>query len=196
MPLPVALNRVPYRIGHGYDLHRLEPRPPEGRGRLLILGGIQFDDHPSGPISHSDGDAVLHAITDAILGALGEPDIGQLFPDNDPRNEGADSARFVRDAAKRMGESGFELGNLDVTVICERPKLSKRKDDIISNIARLLNCDRRQINLKGKTHEQVDAVGEGRAIEVHAMALLVRAGRKVKAPKPRRAKTRKRKRAL
>jgi len=195
MPSPTQ-HRAPYRIGHGYDLHRLEPKPPEGSGRQLVLGGIQFEDHPSGPISHSDGDAVLHAITDAILGALGEPDIGQLFPDSDARNEGADSARFVRDAAKRMEASGFELGNLDVTVICERPKLSKRKDDIISNVAKLLNCDRRQINLKGKTHEQVDAVGEGRAIEVHAMALLVRVGEKAEAPKRRRAKTRKRKRAL
>jgi 2-C-methyl-D-erythritol 2,4-cyclodiphosphate synthase len=195
MPSP-APYRAPYRIGHGYDLHRLEPRPPVGKGRPLVLGGVRFEDHPSGPISHSDGDAVLHAITDAILGALGEPDIGQLFPDNDSQNESADSSTFLREAVRRMRASGFVLGNLDVTVICEKPKLSRRKDEVVSNIALLLNCDRNQVNLKGKTHEQVDAVGEGRAIEVHAMALLVRAAPMRKTPKRRAAKTPKRKRAL
>jgi len=93
-----------------------------------------------------------------------------------------------------MGASGFELVNLDVTVICEKPKLSRRKDEVVANIAGLLNCDRTQINLKGKTHEQVDAVGEGRAIEVHAIALLVRARTKKKAPKRRTAETVKRRR--
>lgn len=162
-----------FRIGHGYDLHRLEPRPPRGEGRPLVLGGMRIE-HERGPISHSDGDAVCHAVTDAILGALGEPDIGQLFPDNDPRNESADSAVFLREAASRMAARGFALGNLDVTVICERPKLSPHKQAMIANLARLLGCDRAQVNLKGKTHEQVDAVGEGRAVEVHAVVLLVK----------------------
>lgn len=164
----------PIRIGHGYDLHRLEPRPPQGNGRLLILGGVKFESHPAGPISHSDGDAVYHAVTDAILGALAQPDIGQLFPDDDPRNRSADSAIFLREAASRAAACGFVLANLDITVICESPRLSSHKDQIIANLARLLECDRAQINLKGKTHEKVDAVGEGRAIEVHAMALLLR----------------------
>jgi 2-C-methyl-D-erythritol 2,4-cyclodiphosphate synthase len=161
-----------YRIGHGYDLHRLEPRPPQGAGRPLVLGGVRIE-HDRGPISHSDGDAVYHAVTDAILGALGEPDIGQSFPDTDPRHESADSAVFLREAASRMAARGFALGNLDVTVICERPRLAPHKDAMIANLARLLSGDRSHVNLKGKTHEKVDAVGEGRAIEVHAVVLLI-----------------------
>jgi 2-C-methyl-D-erythritol 2,4-cyclodiphosphate synthase len=161
-----------FRIGHGYDLHRLEPRPPKGEGRPLVLGGVRIE-HDRGPISHSDGDAVYHAVTDAILGALGEPDIGQLFPDDDPRHESADSSEFVTEAVRRAAACGFTLGNLDITVICERPKLSPHKEAMIANLARLLGCDRSQVNLKGKTHEKVDAVGEGRAIEVHAVVLLI-----------------------
>lgn len=161
-----------HRIGHGYDLHRLEPRPPAGSGREFILAGVKFPEHPVGPISHSDGDAIYHAVTDAILGALGESDIGQLFPDDDPRHESADSAIFLREAARRMLARGFGVGNIDITVICERPKLSPHKPRMIANIAREIGCHPSHINLKGKTHESVDAVGEGRAVEVHVVALL------------------------
>ena len=161
----------PIRIGHGYDLHRLEARP-RGPGRLLVLCGVRFPDHPVGPVSHSDGDAAYHAITDAILGALGEPDIGQLFPDDDPRHAGADSSVFLREAASRSTQRGFAIGNIDVTIICEQPKLSSHQPQMIANIARTLGCEAARINIKGKTHEQVDAVGEGRAVEVHAVALL------------------------
>jgi 2-C-methyl-D-erythritol 2,4-cyclodiphosphate synthase len=167
------MNPPDMRIGHGYDLHRLEPRPPKGHGRPFVLAGVTFD-HPMGPVSHSDGDAVYHAVTDAILGALGEADIGQQFPDDEARWESADSSVFVREAAKRMAERGYMLGNMDITVICEKPKLGPRKDEMISNIASLLGCDTSRINLKGKTHEKVDAVGEGRAVEVHVVALLVK----------------------
>jgi 2-C-methyl-D-erythritol 2,4-cyclodiphosphate synthase len=160
-----------FRIGHGYDLHRLEPPPPEGRGRPFVLGGIRFD-HPVGPVGHSDGDAVYHAITDALLGALALPDIGQLFPDTDPRWDGEDSRVFLEEAARRVAAAGYTLVNVDVTVICERPKLSPRKADMVANIARLLGVAVDQVNLKGKTHEKVDAVGEGRAVEVHVVALL------------------------
>jgi 2-C-methyl-D-erythritol 2,4-cyclodiphosphate synthase len=162
------------RIGHGYDLHRLEFLPPQGKGRPLVLGGVRFENHPTGPISHSDGDAVFHGVTDAILGALGLPDIGQLFPDNDPKNQSADSAIFMREAAMLMTEHGYRIGNVDITVICETPKLGSHKTAMISNIAALLECDQSQINLKGKTHEKVDAVGEGRALEVHVVALLIK----------------------
>jgi 2-C-methyl-D-erythritol 2,4-cyclodiphosphate synthase len=164
---------APFRIGHGYDLHRLEAPPPVGRGRPFVLGGVRFD-HPVGPVGHSDGDAVYHAVTDAILGALGLPDIGQLFPDNDPRWDGQDSRIFLEEAARRMAEAGYALGNLDVTVICERPKLSPRKGEMIANIASLIGVAPDQVNLKGKTHEKVDAVGEGRAVEVHVVAILHR----------------------
>ena len=111
-------------------------------------------------------------MTDAILGALGLPDIGQLFPDTDPKNESADSAIFLREAVDRMRKAGWEIGNIDCTIICEKPKIGPRRADIVANIARLIGCAADSINVKGKTHEKVDAVGEGRAIEVHVCALL------------------------
>jgi 2-C-methyl-D-erythritol 2,4-cyclodiphosphate synthase len=148
---------------------------------VFILAGVKFPDHPVGPVSHSDGDAVYHAVTDAILGALGnEPggeaggDIGELFPDTDPAHEGADSSIFLREAAHRLQQAGYAIGNIDITVICEQPKLSPHKSQMIANIARALNCPPQRINLKGKTHEKVDAVGEGRAVEAHVVALLER----------------------
>ena len=159
------------RIGHGYDLHRLEPVAPDGPGRPFVLAGVGFD-HPSGPVGHSDGDAVFHAVTDALLGAIGAPDIGQLFPDTDPAHENADSSVFLEAAAKRVTSCGYRVGNLDITVICERPRIGPHKEAMIGNIARLLGCEASRVNLKGKTHEQVDAVGEGRAVEVHCVALL------------------------
>ncbi len=162
----------PVRIGHGYDLHRLEPIAPDGPGRPFILAGVRFD-HLLGPVGHSDGDALYHAVTDAILGALGEPDIGQLFPDDDPRHDAADSAVFLAEAARRMAAAGLQVGNLDGTIICERPKIGPRKAEMIANLATGLGCEVSRVNLKGKTHEGVDAVGEGRAIEVHAVVLLV-----------------------
>lgn len=163
------------RIGHGYDLHRLEPPPPAGAGRPFILAGERFD-HPVGPVGHSDGDAVYHAVTDAILGALGQPDIGQIFPDDDPRWDAADSRVFLLESARRLAEAGLAIVNLDVTVICERPKLSPRKDRMRANIAEALGAPLEAVNLKGKTHERVDAVGEGRAVEVHAVVLLAPRG--------------------
>ena len=129
-------------------------------------------DHDRGPVGHSDGDVLLHAVTDAILGALGLPDIGQLFPDTDPRWEGGDSALFLREAATRMRAAGHEIGNMDMTVICERPKIGPRKTEIVARIAQILECPADRLNLKGKTHEKVDAVGEGRAIEAHVVVLL------------------------
>ena len=163
---------APCRIGHGYDLHRLEPQPPEGEGRPFVLGGLLFD-HPTGPVGHSDGDAVLHAVTDALLGAIGQPDIGQLFPDTDPGHEAANSEVFLAEAVKRVDACGYRLGNLDITIVCERPKIGPRKDELCTNVASMLGCERGQVNLKGKTHEGVDAVGAGLAIEVHAVVLLV-----------------------
>ncbi len=165
---------LPFRIGHGYDLHRLEPPPPRGRGRRFVLAGVTFD-HDRGPVGHSDGDAAYHALTDALLGALGEPDIGQLFADDDPRWDGEDSGIFLAEAVRRMHAHGYRLGNVDMTVICERPKLSPHKNSMVGNLVRHLGCDPSQVNLKGKTHEKVDAVGEGRAVEVHVVALLSRA---------------------
>ncbi len=153
------------RIGHGYDLHRLEPDLP------LIIGGVKLE-HDRGCAAHSDGDVVYHAVTDAILGALGQDDIGQLFPDNDPKWKDADSHIFVQEAVNRMRDAGYTLGNLDITVILERPKLSPHKAAIKQNLANLLACDTSQVNIKGKTHERVDALGENRAIACHGVVLL------------------------
>ena len=155
----------PYRIGHGFDLHRLEP------GRDLVVGGVKLE-HERGAAAHSDGDVVYHAVTDAVLGALGQEDIGQLFPDSDAKWKGADSSVFIEAATDRMREAGYAIGNLDVTVILERPKLGPHKDAIKANLARLLDCDLSQVNLKGKTHEKVDALGENRAMACHAVVLL------------------------
>ncbi|MCA9280920.1 MAG: 2-C-methyl-D-erythritol 2,4-cyclodiphosphate synthase [Phycisphaerales bacterium] len=176
-PHPSSIQGPPppeFRVGHGYDLHRLEPLPPKGKGQPLILGGIPVVSD-TGPIGHSDGDALLHALTDAILGAIGSPDIGQLFPDNAPENAGRDSADFLAEALKRARKQGWLFCNCDCTIILERPKLSPVKEEIRANLAQLLDQpDTTRINLKGKTHEKVDAVGEGRAIEVHAVVMLAK----------------------
>jgi 2-C-methyl-D-erythritol 2,4-cyclodiphosphate synthase len=165
---------LPFRIGHGYDLHRLEPLAPDGEGRPFVLGSLRFD-HDRGPVGHSDGDALLHAITDALLGALGLEDIGQLFPDTDPTWDGTDSRVFLAAALEKVRSAGYEIGNLDATVILERPKIGPRKAEMRATLAGLLELPVSRVNLKGKTHERVDAVGEGRAIEVHVVVLLVRA---------------------
>lgn len=161
-----------FRIGHGYDLHRLDALAPAGKGRPLVIGGIHFD-HDRGPVGHSDADALMHAITDALLGAVGEPDIGQLFPDDDPRHESQDSAVFLTEAAWRVRKAGYEIANLDATVILERPRLKDRKAEIRSRLATILSVDEQQVNIKGKSHEGVDAVGRGEAIEAHAVVLVV-----------------------
>jgi len=162
-----------FRIGHGYDLHRLEPVAPKGAGRPFVLAGVTFD-LPFGPVGHSDGDAVAHAVTDAILGAIAMPDIGEQFRDTDPAFENADSSIFLSAAAQQMRAAGYEIGNIDITVICESPKISPRKSEMIRNLSRHLGCSAERINLKGKTHEGIDAIGEGRAVEVHVVALLVK----------------------
>lgn len=153
------------RIGHGFDLHRLEPGLP------LIVGGQRIE-HDHGCAAHSDGDVVYHAVTDAILGAIGEDDIGQLFPDDDPRWKGVDSKVFVEEAVQRMRQAGCAIGNLDATVILQRPKIGLHKRAIRQGLASLLGCDASQVNVKGKTHERVDALGQGLAIACHAVVLL------------------------
>lgn len=157
--------RSPYRIGHGFDLHRLEP------GYRLIVGGVHIE-HDRGCVAHSDGDVVYHSVVDAILGALGQDDIGMLFPDNDAKWKNADSRIFMEEAVKRMKAAGYAVGNLDVTVILQRPKLSPHKTAVRNNLASLLGCELSQVNVKGKTHEKVDALGENRAIACHVVVLL------------------------
>lgn len=156
------------RVGHGWDRHRLE------EGLPLVLGGVGLESD-SGPVAHSDGDALLHAITDAVLGALAMPDIGRLFPDDDPRHAGRDSAEFLAEAVRRARADGWSVVNLDATVVLERPKLGDQRDAMRAKIAQLLGVGAEAVNVKGKTGEGVDAAGEGRAVEAHAVVLLERA---------------------
>ncbi|KAH9307470.1 hypothetical protein KI387_035381, partial [Taxus chinensis] len=142
---------LPFRVGHGFDLHRLEPGLP------LIIGGISIP-HDRGCDAHSDGDVLFHCVVDAILGALGLPDIGQLFPDSDPKWQGADSSVFLTEAVRLMHEAGYDIGNLDATLILQRPKLSPHKETIRSNLCKLLGAHLSAINLKAKTHEKVDSL--------------------------------------
>ncbi|MCA9310216.1 MAG: 2-C-methyl-D-erythritol 2,4-cyclodiphosphate synthase [Phycisphaerales bacterium] len=170
MPTPPPTSPIPqFRVGHGYDLHRLE----SGGTHPLLLAGIELP-HEHRIVAHSDGDTLYHAVTDALLGALAQPDIGRLFPDNDPANDGRDSADFVRAAMGRVRDAGFAVANLDCTVILQRPRLAEARDAIRANLARLLEVEVAQVNVKGKSGEHLGPVGEARAVEVHAVVLLVR----------------------
>lgn len=168
-----------FRVGHGWDLHKLDLAQPHGRGKPVMIGGVNFGllsqtgSSEVGVVAHSDGDVLLHAVTDAILGALGLPDIGQLFPDSDPAEAGRDSSAYVIEAMRRCKESGYVIGNIDCTVICQWPKIGPVKEHMRLNLCHLLETTPDRVNLKGKTHEGVDAVGELRAIEAHVVVLLV-----------------------
>jgi 2-C-methyl-D-erythritol 4-phosphate cytidylyltransferase/2-C-methyl-D-erythritol 2,4-cyclodiphosphate synthase len=153
------------RIGTGYDLHRLV------EGRPLILAGVHVP-FERGLLGHSDADIVCHAVTDAILGAAAAGDIGRLFPDSDARWKGADSIGLLRGAADLVRAAGFAVGNVDVTIIAERPKLLPYLDQMRANLAGALDVPATAVNIKGKTNEQVDAMGRGEAMACHAVALL------------------------
>lgn len=154
------------RTGIGYDIHRL------GANRPLLLGGVQVPCE-SGLQGHSDADVVLHALTDALLGALGAPDIGDLFPDTDPTWAGADSTRFLVEADRRRGESGYKVANVDLVIHAERPKLAPHKNRIRERLAELLNVSHACVGVKATTNEGLDAVGRGEAIACWANVLLV-----------------------
>jgi len=153
------------RVGYGYDLHRLEA------GHRLIVGGVELS-RDIGTVAHSDGDVVCHAVTDAVLGALGQGDIGEVFPDDDPKWQKADSQVFVAEAVRRISDAAFTLGNLDVTIILQQPKLAPHKSAVADNLTRMFGCEREQINVKGKTNERVGPVGRQEAIAAHAVVLL------------------------
>ena len=153
------------RAGIGYDLHRLV------EGRPLILGGVTIP-FERGLLGHSDADAVCHAITDAVLGAAGAGDIGRHFPDNDPQWKGASSIDLLGRAAAMVRAAGLEVGNVDATVIAERPKLAPYVDAMRANVATALGIDAGHVSIKGKTNEGVGELGRGEAIAVHAIALV------------------------
>ena len=158
----------PFRIGLGYDIH------PLVAGRRCVLGGVVIDS-PVGPDGHSDADVVLHAVADAVLGAAGLPDIGQLFPNTDPSLRDMDSARIVERAVSEAAAKGWAVGNLDLVVLAERPKLAPHVPAIRARLGGLLRVSGDQIGVKATTQEGMDAVGEGRAIACHAVVLLVKA---------------------
>ena len=156
---------VVHRVGLGTDLHRL------AQGRRLVLGHVPIE-HDRGPESHSDGDVVLHAIVDAIAGAAGLPDIGEMFPDSDPAYRAADSATFVAEALRRAKAAGYAIVNVDVTIHLERPKLAPYKAAMRAEVARLLGLPVEAVGIKAKTGEGVDAVGRQEAVACTAVASL------------------------
>ena len=157
------------RIGHGYDIHRLVD------GRPLLLGGVHVPS-PQGLQGHSDGDVVMHALCDAVLGALGAGDIGQHFPDSDERYRGIASGELLRRVTVLMRNAGWRVGNVDVTIVAERPRLAPYRDPIRARLAELLDAPARVVSLKAKTNEGLDAVGRGEAIAATAVVLLEAAG--------------------
>ncbi|MHC4984066.1 MAG: 2-C-methyl-D-erythritol 2,4-cyclodiphosphate synthase [Planctomycetota bacterium] len=153
------------RIGFGYDIHRF------GAATGLKLGGVRVE-HERGLVGHSDGDAVLHAVTDAILGAIAAGDIGQHFPDSDPKWAGADSAIFVQRALQIASESGFRVGNCDVTIIAQEPRLATYKAQMQAKIAELLGVEPEAVSVKAKTNEEMGCIGRGEGIAAMAAVLL------------------------
>jgi 2-C-methyl-D-erythritol 2,4-cyclodiphosphate synthase len=156
-----------YRSGIGWDVHRLVP------GRPLILGGVRVPCE-QGLDGHSDADVLAHAVTDALLGAAALGDIGQHFPDSDPRWAGADSLQFVRRARELLSEAGYSVVNVDSTVILERPKLKDYRSAIREKLAEALGLEASRVSVKFKTAEKLGPAGEGRAAEAHAVATVRR----------------------
>ena len=157
------------RIGEGWDTHALVT------GRPLILGGVTIP-HTHGLLGHSDADALLHALTDALLGAAGLGDIGRHFPDTDPTFKGADSFALLVEAQRRVGEAGWQVLNVDSTIVAQAPKMAPHIPAMRERIAQALSIDVGSVNVKAKTAEKMGPVGEGRAIEARAVCLLAAKG--------------------
>jgi len=155
------------RIGIGYDLHRTIA------GRPLVLGNITIP-HEKGLDGHSDADVVIHALIDALTGAAGLPDVGQMFPNTDPQYKGIDSWELLKATMARFAATGWRIVNADIVVLAQRPKLAPHKGAMVKRLAELLGVGADQVNIKGKTGEGVDAVGEERAIACHCVVLLER----------------------
>ncbi len=154
-----------FRIGQGYDCHALVA------GRKLIIGGVNIP-HTTGLLGHSDADVLLHAITDALLGAAGLGDIGRHFPDTDPEFAGADSRRLLREAMQRVNQAGYVVGNVDATIIAQAPKMAPHIPAMQSNIAADLHVSAEQVNVKAKTNEKMGYLGREEGMAAHASVLL------------------------
>ena len=153
------------RIGHGYDVHKLV------EGRDLILGGVKIE-HTLGLLGHSDADVLLHAVSDALLGAAGLGDIGKHFPDTDPQYKGADSLKLLEIVAQRVREAGYKVSNIDVTMIAQKPKLRPHIEQMEKNIAGAVDIDASRINVKATTEEKLGFTGEELGMACHAVCLL------------------------
>ena len=153
------------RIGHGYDVHRLV------EGRDLILGGVKID-YEKGLLGHSDADVLLHAVSDALLGAAGLGDIGRHFPDTDPQYKGADSLMLLREVYRKISEKGFRVGNIDVTMIAQKPKLKDFIPQMQENIAAAVGVAPDRVNVKATTEEKLGFTGTGEGMSCHAVCLL------------------------
>ncbi len=153
------------RIGHGYDVHRLTS------GRDLILGGVKIE-YPLGLLGHSDADVLLHAVMDALLGAAALRDIGFHFPDTDPTYKGADSRALLREVSRKIADAGYRVGNIDVTMIAQRPKLKEYIPQMIENIASDLSVSLSQINVKATTEEKMGFTGDGSGMACHCVCIL------------------------
>jgi 2-C-methyl-D-erythritol 2,4-cyclodiphosphate synthase len=158
------------RIGHGFDVHRLVPE------RRLIIGGVVIPWH-LGLLGHSDADVLLHAVCDAILGALGLGDIGKHFPDTDPAYQGIDSLRLLEHVVGLAADQGFTVGNLDATVVAQQPKLAPHIPAMVVRIAAACRVEAGRINVKATTTEQLGYTGRGEGIAAHAVVLMARAGK-------------------
>ena len=153
------------RIGHGYDVHKLV------EGRDLILGGVKIP-FEKGLLGHSDADVLLHAVSDSLLGAAALGDIGKQFPDTDPAYKGADSLELLRIVGEKVAEAGYRVGNIDVTMIAQRPKLKDHIPQMRANIARVLGVEISQVNVKATTEEHLGFTGDGSGMSCHAVCLL------------------------
>ena len=153
------------RIGHGYDVHKLV------EGRDLILGGVKIP-YEKGLLGHSDADVLLHAVSDSLLGAAALGDIGKHFPDTDPAYKGADSLELLRIVGEKVAEAGYKVGNIDITMIAQRPKLKDHIPTMRENIARVLNVEVGQVNVKATTEEHLGFTGDGSGMACHAVCLL------------------------
>jgi 2-C-methyl-D-erythritol 2,4-cyclodiphosphate synthase len=169
------VTQAAFRVGHGYDLHRLQS------GGKLILAGVAVPSDVS-PAAHSDGDVALHAVVDALLGAMGWGDIGQWFADSDPKWKGADSRVFVRTVYDKILAEGFVVANLDVTILAERPRLGPQRQAMVQSLTDLLGG---LVNVKACTNEGCDAIGRGQAIAAHAVVLLMQKPASDSSPPPR-----------
>ena len=162
------MERLPFRIGHGYDVHRLV------ENRKLILGGVEIP-YEKGLLGHSDADVLLHAVSDALLGALALGDIGKHFPDTDPAYAGADSLKLLELVVEKVREQGYAVGNLDATVLCQKPKLAPYIDSMREKIAAACGVSAEQVSVKATTEEKLGLTGEGLGISAHCVCLLVKA---------------------